>query len=70
MPIRTFKRSSKSKNKTRSRKQCGGAWKYFGFDEEKDEEKFRQFYRDLGLGHKGINAANHKNVVETLRNWQ
>ena len=30
MPRRTLKRSNKAKNKTRSRKQCGGGWGGFG----------------------------------------
>ena len=37
MSRRTLKLSKKAKNKTRSRKQCGGGgWGYFGYDEKKD----------------------------------
>ena len=71
MPRHTLKRSNKAKNKTRSRKQCGGGGGYFGYDEKEDAKHFKQFYRDLGLGYRG--AANHEKVKETLqklkKNW-
>ena len=69
MSRRTLKLSKKAKNKTRSRKQCGGGgWGYFGYDEKKDEEHFRQFYKDLGLGYRGgLEDANHEKVKETLK---
>ena len=73
MPRRTLKRSSKAKNKTRSRKQRGGIGYVFGYTKTENDKNFAQFYKYLGLGFKGNEDADHKIVKETLeklkRNW-
>ena len=66
MPRRTLKRSNKAKNKTRSRKRCGGIGYVFGYTKEENDKNFEQFYTDLGLGYGGINAANYDNVIDCL----